>query len=190
VVKEACPDDKRDEVNGIEYRVIELVGFCWYRDNVRGTKYQDTTDIPFAQPYYSTLYPDTALNARNFGLLYTHEDLLGGALCPDGWRLPTAEEWLLLNQYSMDELKNPAYWLQPNSHTNITLFDARGAGYYNGTVQRFMDLYGYTGWWSSEVLTGEINFALAAIMRYYCEYMEILNIKEGDAISVRCLFDD
>jgi len=190
IVKEPCPDDKRDEINEITYRVIELAGFCWFQDNVRGKKYQDETDIPFAKAYQSSLYPDTEQNALNFGLLYTYEDMTGGALCPAGWRLPTSEEWLLLSQYSVNDLRNPDYWVQPNNNTNETQFDARGAGYYNGAIQRFMDLYGYTGWWSSDNGSTMTTTGLGAIMRYYCDYIEIINIKNGDAISVRCLFDD
>jgi len=127
-------------------------------------------------------------NAIDFGLLYTYADL-NGVLCPAGWRLPTAAEWLLLNSYNANDLKNPDYWLQPNSNSNSTYFDARGAGYYNSTLQRFMDLYGYTGWWSSDASPSSNAAGLGTIMRYYCDYIEIVT-KEADAISVRCLLGD
>jgi len=190
VVKEPCPDEKYDAINDVTYGVVELVGFCWYQDNVRGKKYQDETIIPFAKPYQSSLYPDAEQNALNFGLLYTYDDLTGGALCPAGWRLPTSEEWLLLSQYSVNDLRHPDYWIQPNNNTNETKFNARGAGYYNGAVQRFTELYGYTGWWSSDNASTMATTGLGAIMRYYCDYLEVIDIKNGDAISVRCLFDD
>jgi len=191
VVKQACPVEKLDEVNDETYRVIELVGFCWYRDNVRGTLYQDSTYIPFAQPYYHYLYPDKEQNALNFGLLYTYDDVMGGELCPEGWRMPTLEEWQLLNAYHINDLRNPDYWLQPNNNTNNTLFDARGAGFYNSTLQRFESLYGYTAWWSADAsINTTTNTLLGTIMRYYCDDLEIGEIKATDAISVRCLFDD
>jgi len=189
-IKEPCPDDKYDAINDVTYDVIELVGFCWYQQNVRGKKYQDETDIPFAKAYQSSLYSNTEQNALDFGLLYTYNDVTGGALCPAGWRMPTAEEWLLLNAYSVDELRNPQFWVTPNNNTNSTLFDARGAGYYNGATKRFADLYGYTGWWASDDTSTEATAGLGAIMRYYCDYIEVIDIKNGDAISVRCLYDD
>jgi uncharacterized protein (TIGR02145 family) len=187
IVKEPCPETITDDVNNITYNVVDLVGFCWYKENMYGTKYQDETDIPFAQPYYSSLYPNTAQNAITFGLLYTYEDLTSGVLCPEGWRLPTSEEWALLNIYKVADLRNPLYWLQPNNNTNLTRFDARGAGRYNAALQRFEDLYGYTAWWSSDSFENNALMGIGAMMNYYCNHIEIVEIMKGDAISIRCL---
>ena len=186
-VKDPCPGTVLDPVNHITYNVVDLVGFCWYQENMYGKKYQDDTDIPFAQPYYSSLYPNTAQNTLDFGLLYTYEDLTGGVLCPDGWRLPTAKEWALLNIYRAADLKNPIYWIQPNNYTNLTEFDARGAGYYNAALQRFENLYGYTAWWSSNASENNALMGIGAMLNYYCNQIQVVEIKKEDAISIRCL---
>jgi uncharacterized protein (TIGR02145 family) len=188
-VKIACPEQVRDSVNNINYPVIELAGICWYQENVRGILYQDSTDIPFAKAYYNLMYPDMLHNEQNFGLLYTYEDLLLGDLCPEGWRIPTSNEWALLKQYSAQTLKNPLFWLTPNTNTNKTLFDARAAGFYNSTFNRFEKLYGYTAWWSSDDALNSA-FATAAMLNYYCDYLEIISLKKVHAISVRCLMDE
>ena len=189
IIKEACPVTVHDAANNITYNVVELVGFCWYKENMYGAKYQDETNISFAQPYVSSLYPNTAQNTIDFGLLYTYEDLTGGTLCPAGWRLPTTEEWALLNQCNINDLRNPTYWLQSGNNTNILDFDARGAGYFNGTLQRFDDLYGCTAWWSSNASTSNNMTGFGVIMNYYCSQIEIVEIMKGDAISVRCLHE-
>jgi len=190
IVKEACPATVRDSVNYITYNVVELVGFCWYKENMYGAKYQDSTHIAFAKAYYSSFYPDSVQNTIDFGLLYTYEDLTGGTLCPAGWRLPTSEEWALLNIYDINDLRNPIYWLQPTNSTNLLNFDARGAGYFNGAIQRFEDLYGYTAWWSSDASLSNTTIALGAAINYYCSKIEIVEILKGNAISIRCLMDD
>jgi len=198
IVKQACPMQVTDDVNMITYNVIELVGHCWYRENVHGTKYQDNTDIiPEPKKYYSSFFPNENQNAADFGLLYTYETVFplqtragSRTLCPDGWRIPTATEWALLNSEEINKLKNPDFWLQPNSYTNTLNFDMRGAGYYNSSTQQFKDLWGYTAWWSSDSATSDISTSLGAVVRYFCNQLEILEIKKTDAISVRCIMID
>ena len=92
-----------------------------------------------------------------------------------------------LTTYSTNDLKNPSYWLQPNSYTNSTGFDSRGAGYYNSTTQRFENLLGYTACWSSDNAT--TGSGSAAQFTYYCNSVEIVEVKQTDAISVRCVLE-
>jgi len=196
-VKIDCPTEKFDEVNEILYHVVEVAGMCWFKENLSGTKYQNETDIPFAMPYYHTLYPDIEQNMLIFGLLYNYESVFPDpsyrflpSICPEGWRIPTSAEWMLLNMYNMEDLRNPTYWLYPNNDTDIFKFDARGAGYYNGSTARYEDLYGFTGWWAYDSsLSGE-TLSMGAVMEYYCNQIEIVEIKKTDALSVRCLYDD
>ena len=189
----ACPPQVLDPANNILYNVIELAGRCWYKENAYGTKYQDDTEIPFAQPYYHALYPDTDFNKDTFGLLYTFADVFpnvrggGKSLCPDGWEIPTSAEWALLNMYDINTLKESAFWLQPNDCTNTEHFDLRGAGYYNGALERFEKLYGYTGFWSSDEPTPDSTSCSAAIVRYNCNLIEFVEVMRIDALSVRCI---
>ncbi|MCL2290143.1 MAG: Ig-like domain-containing protein [Bacteroidetes bacterium] len=194
-VRQACPTQITDNINTITYNVVELMGYCWYKENVRGTKYQDGTNItPEPKTYVSSLFPDENQNADNFGLLYTYEAAFplstragDRTLCPDGWRIPTSAEWALLNTCNINDLRNPVYWL-PGNNTNDLQFDARGAGYYSSASNRFEDLLGYTAWWSSDMPGATTG--IAAVLHYYCSQFEILEITRADAISVRCILDD
>jgi uncharacterized protein (TIGR02145 family) len=91
--------------------------------------------------------------------------------------------------YTVDNLKSSAYWLQPNTNTNETTFDARGAGYFNSTTQRFEDMLGYTAFWSSDAASTTTSTCLCARMRYNCPVLEFVDIKLTNAISIRCILD-
>jgi uncharacterized protein (TIGR02145 family) len=191
-----CPATAQDTVNHYTYEVVELAGHCWFKENLLATKYQDGTSIPFANPYFHSLYPNSDENTEFFGLLYTWYSAMGmvgtgsglplPAICPKGWRLPTSAEWALLNVYDANYLRTPDYWLQPNANTNDSDFNARGAGYYNSATQRFEKLYGYTAYWSSDDTEGN-STATCCRLNYYCNQAEIAELKKEDAVSVRCV---
>ena len=192
-----CPSDWED-IDGNNYSIKTLAGLCW-TPNLKTTKYADGTDIVWANPYYSSQYPDMNANKDIYGLLYTWYaamNLLEGeplpmgniqGICPDGWRIPTSDEWALLKMYDADNLKNPAYWLQPNSNTNSLQFDCRGAGFYNSATQRFESLFGYTAYWITNTVSAVTS--LGASLTYYCNQLEIIEIKKMDAVSVRCVME-
>jgi uncharacterized protein (TIGR02145 family) len=196
-IGEKCPSQVIDIGNNIIYPVIELAERCWYKENARSKFYQDGTKIPFAEPYYHLQYPNKEQNEMVFGLLYDYVSALytsnlppqtSHLICPEGWSIPNAAEWNLLTMFEVDDLLNPIYWVLPNTHTNLTDFDLRGAGMFNGATQRFEQLYGYTGFWSSDI-SSSVN-RLIAVFNYFCNKMEIIEIHQVDALSVRCIKDE
>jgi len=190
-----CPPICPDLINIFDYHVVEVAGICWTKENLRARLYQSEEEIPFAKPYEHIKYPDVTLNEDNFGLLYDWYSAVGemrGAdkpICPEGWRLPTSAELLLLNMHPADALRNPTYWLSPNSSTNLTGFDSRGAGTYNSALDRFEELYGYTAYWSSDAPTAQAT-CNAGCLTYYCNKVEIRKIKLTDGASVRCVISE
>jgi len=192
----ACPPICPDLINHDDYHVIDVAGLCWTKENLRARLDPDGNPIAFAKPYEHVQYPDVTQNEDNFGLLYDWYSTVGemraspvSSICPDGWRLPTSAELLLLNMHPADDLRNPNYWLKSNSSTNLTDFDSRGAGYYNSALNRFDDLYGYTAYWSSDTVTTE-NTCNAGCLTYYCNKLEIKELKLTDGASVRCVVND
>ena len=195
IVKEACPTTVTHFQNGNSetYNVVEAGGRCWYRENVRDASYETGGGtIPFAQIYNHPLYPNLAYNLANFGRLYTYDDVFaaGKSLCQAGWSIPTPDEWALLTQYPIEDLKTAGFWIVPNGNTNATDFSAMGAGFYNGTTLRFEDMLGYTGFWASDASNTGGTTAIGFIMTYYCGQLEICEIKKINAISVRCIMDE
>jgi len=193
-----CPTVKTDEVNVFTYGVVPLAGNCWFKQNLRATLYQNGGVIPFAKPYYHApqfTESDNYVN-DNYGLLYDYPSafpLSGRAtteplVCPEGWRIPTSEEWLSLNMYDAKDLMDPAKWLT-NSFTNSLDFGAPGAGIYTSNIKRFENMLAYTAYWCSDAEKPGSPTCLGATLRYFCSKFEIKDINRNDAISIRCILD-
>ena len=186
VVRGGCHHKVFDHVNNEIYSSVLVADVCWLRENLRNKLYQDGTEIPFAKPYDHLMYPNIDdINFKEFGLLYDYESVMGGAICPDGWGIPTAEEWDLLKSVPAVTLKTAEHWLDPNTNTNSTDFNLRAAGYYNNATERFEELYGYTAFWSFETSTS--SFIPAACFTHACPLIEIKEINKVDGVSVRCV---
>ena len=97
--------------------------------------------------------------------------------------------WQLLMQYRVSDLRSPVFWLQPNDNTNNLAFDLRGAGLYSGDLISFVNLYGYTAYWSSDASSSGSTTGTGLMIQYYCSQIEIVQIKKTDAVSVRCIMD-
>lgn len=196
-----CPDTTVADEEGNIYRVIPLKGLCW-TENLRTTIVPGTfgttdVEIAFAKPYTCPTCPPDLEDI--FGLLYTWYSAVNvpegsngsvglvQGICPAGYHIPTAAEWSRLNTVPANDLKSTDYWIVPGG-TNATTFDARPAGWYNSIKDRFEDLYGYTGWWSSDQNSGTTTSSYFEIA-YYCETPQIKTKVSADALSVRCVMD-
>jgi uncharacterized protein (TIGR02145 family) len=185
-----CPD--LIGYQGYNYQVIELAGKCW-TENMRVRYYNDGDPVPFARAYYCTQCPDSTGVADIFGLLYTWESavretraLPPQGICPNGWHVPTKAELDLLNNYAIDELKSKPYWITPG--TDDYTFTALPAGIFKGSTDRFIDLYGATGFWSSD---SQSNLqAYCIYLNYYCNFIMDDMAPKQDGLSVRCVMND
>ena len=105
----ACDKDDREtdvkptatgtmtDLDGNEYHWLRFGKLDWMGENLKsGTAYCDIVD----NWGYSIIYMDDYEDAKNridvFGNLYTYEQALENA--PEGWRLPTDEEWMELER--------------------------------------------------------------------------------------------
>jgi uncharacterized protein (TIGR02145 family) len=187
-----------DDVEGNTYKVTYLAGFCW-TENLRSTVYSDSTAIAFAKPYSC---PSCAADLDTiFGLLYSWYSAVGeieGAtaplsgkvqgICPDGWRIPSQAEWNVLNRFSADDLKSTQYWLSPLGPGNdLYGFDALPAGWYNGGLNRYQDMYGFAGWWACDAPLG--STANYFSFSYYCNDIQVGIKNRVDGLSVRCIME-
>ncbi|MCL1849967.1 MAG: hypothetical protein FWF70_00940 [Bacteroidetes bacterium] len=194
--KKECPKQVYDSVNIITYDVIELAGYCWFKQNLRNTKYQDGTPIPFAQPYS---FQGNLANEEIFGLLYTWNSAVGmpdeftypiidtiQRICPFGWHIPSQMEWSVLEGYATSQLMSRQYWLDPpGSGSDNYGFSAFPAGYYNSDTYQYRDIYGFAGWWASDAPSGTI--ANCFYISYYCNNIQKDVKKKKDRLSVRCV---
>jgi len=203
------------DIDGNEYKTITIGTQCWIAENLKVTHYPNGDTIPHitdstawrnlddnntddAYCFYKNLY--AAVN----GPLYTYAAAIadnwtkdnadGQGVCPDGWHLPTNEEWATLNTFldtvnsgSKLAAKKVAWMygdLKQDMEFGTSGFRALPGGYrnYSGTFS----LLGKNGfWWSATekdtVISWRrsINYKKTQLLRNY-------NVKSY-GFSVRCI---
>jgi len=90
------------DIDGNIYNTVQIGSQCWMRENLRTTKYTTGEDILFVTDnqvwYYLNegamcYYNNDASNAGIYGALYNGYTVDDGDLCPEGWHIPTNDEW-------------------------------------------------------------------------------------------------
>jgi uncharacterized protein (TIGR02145 family)/uncharacterized repeat protein (TIGR02543 family) len=196
--------DSIQDQDGNKYASVNIGNKCWMAANMRATHYADGRAIPNVYEYQSTLYPNVTENVNLAGRLYdwyaamdvekpTKAASIQG-ICPNDWRMPTAEDAALLNAVPATELRTTTGWVSPNYNTNSTGFSAYPAGFYNSTLGRFEGMGTETDWWmvndASVYGTTSAGGTTSSIqIPYYCDTYLIVTRDPKDAISVRCVKD-
>lgn len=190
------------DFEGGPYDVVSLGGLCW-TSNMANRNYADGTPIVFARAYNCKICPDSTENAAIFGLLYTWYSAVGvhegstelpmpnadgfvQGICPEGWHVPLSDELNRLSQFPVEDLKSTDYWIISGG-TNATGFNARPAGKYSADRNRFEELYAFTGYWSSNIISDILAHYFS--ITYYCNLTEMNEIRKSDGLSVRCVMD-
>jgi uncharacterized protein (TIGR02145 family) len=95
------------DVDGNVYHAIKIGDLIWSGENLKTTHYNDGTQIPIivsgnewklATEGAYCHYDNNPSNSEKFGLLYNHYAVATYKLAPEGWHVPTAEEWENLYQ--------------------------------------------------------------------------------------------
>ncbi|HEX6223333.1 MAG TPA: fibrobacter succinogenes major paralogous domain-containing protein [Chryseolinea sp.] len=172
----ACGDD--DDGNGgpdfqhvqdIEdnvYPAVAIGSQVWMADNLKVTKYNDGTDIPYKTDNDNvgslttgafSYYNKDVANSSLYGALYNWHSIATGKLCPSGWHVPSDAEWsTLINFLGGEDIAGgplkvitTAFWNAPNEGaTNDSGFSAMPAGYlYDNST--YYSLGNVTHWWTS-----------------------------------------
>ena len=193
------------DVDGNVYHTVTIGAQVWLVENLKTTKYSDGTDIPFiedtAAAWYELnasgycWYSDDKSNKDITGALYNWYAVNTGKLAPQGWHIPSDEEWKILTDYLGGEnvaggkMKETgtAHWFDPNTGaTNSSGFTALSAGYRGKSG--FIPLsIGSALFWSSTEFDKSDSW-----MRYLSFDKEVVGRNNGGkyhGFSVRCLKD-
>jgi len=152
------------DADGNVYHSVIIGTQTWMVENLKSTKYNDGTAIPFItdQTTWKNLttdgycnYEDVVINGEKYGHLYNWYAVNTGKLAPKGWHVPTDAEWSKLENYlggaaiAGGKMKSTTVWASPNTGaTNESGFNALPGGYRYTTLN--MNTIGYFGfWWSS-----------------------------------------
>lgn len=170
------------DLDSNRYSVIRIGKQYWMKENLRTTKYNDTTAIATGlsdQEWKQTrkgafaVYENNPLHAQSYGKLYNGFAVATGRLCPKGWRIPTDKDWIELEQFLgmpaeelertgergsiADQLKVPEGWKSsPFSGNNSSGFTivAAGTRLDNG---EYSTLGQYGNFWTSTVYDDRYN---------------------------------
>ena len=201
--------------DGYTYSTVRIGCECWTAENLRSTKYSDGTDIPSSNVYHSDDYPNDAENEAKFGRLYswysamhvtegddtaepsTSNSPVGRyvqGVCPAGWAVPTVGIYNSMKNISgaIENVKSSdqTTWLPglagiaPGSG-----FNAKGAGYYESYIDRYMNLLGQTDFWTSTI-GPTVQKGTCVEITHVCPEMLIKDYMKGLGFSVRCVKRD
>ena len=103
-----CGGDTTITYNGYTYGLVEIGGQCWFKENLRTTKYRDGTPINYpgadntawasdSSGAFAWYNNDSITYDSVYGKLYNWYAVDNSAgLCPSGWHVPTDCEWMYL----------------------------------------------------------------------------------------------
>ena len=175
----------------------------WTSKNLNVSTYRNGDVIPQVQDANAwknlttgawCYYDNDASNGTKYGKLYNWyavNDPRG--LAPNGYHIPTDEEWTKLTDYLGGEseagkkMKSTSGWKDNGNETNSSGFSGLPGGYrgYNGTLFN-IDNYGH--WWSSAKY-GTKNLAWYRSLYYGDGIVDRSYYVKRSGFSVRCLRD-
>ena len=209
----SCESDKLQDVDGNKYITIAVGSQVWMAGDLKTTRFNDGTPIPqvtkndewadLASPAFSW-YNNDSTHKEDYGALYNWYAVSTGKLCPEGWHVPSDEEWNELVsgfgglQNAGGALKETgnAHWRNPNTGAADEIgFTALPGGYrsYNGTFN-LLRASGY--WWSSTETNwygsgadGKPSTVIFWNIRYKSNELFRFVSEKGNGFCVRCVMD-
>ncbi|MDT8400759.1 MAG: fibrobacter succinogenes major paralogous domain-containing protein [Bacteroidales bacterium] len=158
------------DIDGNTYNTVIIGDQVWMQENLKVTKLNNGTQIPLVEdndtwlhtddPGHSWYDNDEDTYGDTYGAFYNWYTVNTGKLCPDGWHVPSDEEWTALTDFLGGEdvaggkLKEAGieHWDSPNTDaTNETGFTGLPGGYRSNGGQYYS--MGWTGnWWTSTIV--------------------------------------
>lgn len=190
------------DIDGNTYATIKIGTQTWMAENLKTSKYNDGAVIPNITSNTDWLnittgawsYPnnDASYN-QYYGKLYKWRAVNTGKLCPQGWHIPTDDEWSQLTNFlggvelAGGKLKSAGLWASPNSGaTNQSGFSGLPSG--ERSIDGVFYSIGYKGhWWSSTMPSGNTNNAWSREVGYNYSNVYRLNYSESYGLSCRCI---
>lgn len=158
--------------DGKTYNTVEIDGLVWFAENLAADKGDNWC------------YKDNADSCAKYGRLYNWKTAM--EICPEGWRLPTSEDFYALFNYA-----GGAYALQTEKDWSKEKggdyygFSARPAGGFDG--DGFYDLHQSAYFWSSR--EEDESTAYSLFLTFYSNSGTGHKDKKSKGLSVRCVKD-
>jgi uncharacterized protein (TIGR02145 family) len=204
----SCGQQITDLRDGKSYNTVQIGSQCWMAQNMNLGIMMDSTinqtDNDISEKY---CYKGMESNCDIYGGLYqwweamlydtveTSLDIQG--ICPDGWRIPKNQDWLILENHlggvdvAGGKMKDTgtSHWLAPNyGASNMSGFTGLGAGrHVSGPIFYFENIRIEAYFWSSTITVPHFSW----IRRLEWGYDNLYSVGEWHftGLSVRCLKD-
>jgi len=179
-----------DHRDGNNYRMIKIGNQWWMAENLK-----------YISNIGSVCYNLHNSNCQEYGRLYDFEAALNA--CPDGWHLPTDDEWKVLEKsigmqedevdayglrgnYEGQKLKSTSGWLNDGNGTNESSFGALAAGQ-RSFISDFTRIGESASFWSSTYYSDWESWS----RELYADKTGIyrINYHHSLGFSVRCIKD-
>ena len=189
------------DADGNVYLSVRVGAICWTKTNLRSEHYADSTPVPNPMTYVSSTFPNAEANLNRYGHLYSWYDAVrldnnnGYAepvtdseghvqgICPNGWHLPSLEEYQTLQGFAAEDLMATEGWIWGEA-TDATGFSLLPAGIYTGF--RFEGMSGDAYLWTSTECSNHYG-AWCCSFLYGCERLLEYDYIKKAGMSVRCI---
>ncbi len=213
------------DADGNKYNTLKIGTQVWAVENLKTTKYNDGTAIPnvtddnewtglrsLKKGAYCN-YDNLESNADIYGRLYNWYAVTSGKLAPEGWHIPTDDDWtilenyLIVNGYNYDGTRKenriakslcaktkwelasrdgtPGASPEKNNRTGFT---ALPSGYRNEGGGNFNNLGEECEWWSSTELD-DLFGGWCRVLYYEAEDLKRFPSFKGQGNPVRLVRD-
>lgn len=167
------------DIDGNTYKTAIVSNYIWMSENLRVTAYKNGTKIPLItnDSIWSATnsgaycwYNNNPNNSSTYGALYNWFTVNTGNLCPDGWQVPSDEDWKYLEgsldtKYKVDDsiwngtmlrgfdagymLKGKFGWNSNGNGSDLYGLNALPAGECSSNRHYFRHIGNNGFWWSS-----------------------------------------
>jgi len=201
---EECTDTFIDPRDGNVYQIVKIGNQTWFAENLRyagnipNVQSQQAwiaiwnNGNPTGQPAWA-YYNNDANNNLVYGKLYNWYAVNTGTLCPQGWRIPTDEEWSILTNFLGGEsvaggkMKSVTDWIVASAgSTNQSGFTALPSGIRDENGE-FFNQGSIEHWWSSSPIG--FNGAWARDLSGTYDGVYRFAYRTVNGFSCRCLRD-
>lgn len=218
-------DEFTDQRDGKTYKIVQVGNQIWMAENLaylpqvsaaaNGPTYENYEQFENQQFYYVYGYNDnltsdakTTDNYKTCGALYDWNAARNA--CPDGWHLPTKQEWETLADYISENhgsyskqtyergeiaweqvgghLKSSSNW--NNSGNGTDDYDLKCiAGGFRNNDGNFYGRGNACRFWTSSASNNQPNEKFGVALNDYSQTLELLLAQGIDGFSVRCIKD-
>ena len=202
-----CPTEVND-IDGNTYDIVTIGNQCWFKGNLKVTKYRDSTDIPEVTDNSTwaglstgarSSYNNDGSNLATYGYLYNWFAISSKPICPTGWHVPTDAEWTCLETYLVSNLGSSAgvgsalkkntgpEWQSFNASDNSSGFTALPSGWRDNDGI-FRDLTAFSLFWTAT--EGNSNTAWSRDLVFFINDVNRTNgYLKSNGAAIRCVRD-